>query len=142
MPPPGKKDSKEALQVGALIKRARRRKKLTQDTLGKHLNLSQPHVSRIENGDFSIASNEVLVRAAKFLQIDPRDLLRAAGRSPAGATFEELTLDRLDRHSRLLELTQEKLDDALRAIGVLQESVDRIERMVPGASRAASPAKK
>jgi transcriptional regulator with XRE-family HTH domain len=136
MPARRQSDAQPALHVGALIKRARRRKKIKQETLAAHLNMSQPHLSRIENGDHVAPSDDVLLRAAEFLDIDARELLRAAGRQAAGATFEQLTLERLDRHAALIELTHAKLNELLTKLNALQQTVDRIEQAAPSSKRA------
>jgi transcriptional regulator with XRE-family HTH domain len=76
--------------------------------------MSQGHLSRLELGEHAPPSDEVLLRVAKVLELDPRELLRAAGRQAAGATFEEIVLDRLDT----LTASVEKL----------RQAVERIER--------------
>jgi transcriptional regulator with XRE-family HTH domain len=59
--------------------------------------MSQAHLSRIELGDHAPPSDAVLLRIAEVLALDPRELLRAAGRQAAGVTFEALVLARLDQ---------------------------------------------
>ena len=124
MPARRQSDAQPALRLGALIKQGRRRKRLKQETLASQLNMSQPHLSRIELGRHAPPSDEIIVRAAKLLDIDPRELLRAAGRQAAGATFEEITLDRLD------EITS-RLDDLQAAIDSVQTSVARLDDAPP-----------
>jgi transcriptional regulator with XRE-family HTH domain len=92
-----KPDKTPARALGSLIREGRRAKKLSQRQLAAELPMSQTHLSRIELGDQAPPSDQMLLRIAETLELDPRELLRAAGRQAAGATFEAVVLDRLDR---------------------------------------------
>lgn len=113
---PSKPDKTPARALGSLIRDGRRKKKLSQRQLAAELPMSQAHLSRIELGDHAPPSDEVLLSIARVLELDPRELLRTVGRQAAGATFEAVVLDRLDR------LTE--------AVTDLREAVSRVERAV------------
>lgn len=101
-----KPDKAPARTLGAIIREGRRRQKLSQRQLAAELPMSQAHLSRIELGDHAPPSDAVLLRIAEVLETDPRELLRAAGRQAAGATFETLVLDQLTTlNTRLNDLT-------------------------------------
>lgn len=89
-------DKTPARTLGSLIREGRRKKKLSQRQLAAALPMSQTNLSRVELGDHAPPSDGVLLRIAEVLELDPRELLRAAGRQAAGATFETIVLDRLD----------------------------------------------
>jgi transcriptional regulator with XRE-family HTH domain len=115
MPSTGGGQSDSARVLGALIRVGRRRKKLSQRQLASALPMSQAHLSRIELGSHTNPpSDDVLIRIARVLELDPRELLRAAGRQAAGPTFEAIALERLDQ--------------LIRAVVELQEVVARLER--------------
>jgi transcriptional regulator with XRE-family HTH domain len=101
---------------GALIREARRRKKLSQRQLADQLPMSQANLSRIELGDHAPPSDALLEHLANILGIDPQELLRAAGRQPVGETFEALVLD--------------KLDELRTGFGELRESIEHIEQIL------------
>lgn len=109
-----KPDKTPARALGSLIRDGRRAKKLSQRQLAAELPMSQTQLSRIELGDQPPPSDEVLLGIATALELDPRELLRVAGRQAAGATFETVVLDRLDR------LTA--------TIGELGEAIGRVEQ--------------
>src|ERR1700730_7683544 len=116
MPRPTRTDTDKnaALALGARIKKAGRASKLSQRQLATELPMSQAHLSRVEAGDHTPPSDDVLLRIAEVLELDPRELLRAARRPAAGETFEKLVLDRLDA------LTE--------TIGELHAAIARIEQ--------------
>ncbi len=96
-------DKTPARTLGSLIREGRRKRKLSQRELAAELPMSQTNLSRVELGDHAPPSDAVLLRIAEVLELDPRELLRAAGRQAAGATFEAIVLDRLDSLSTDLE---------------------------------------
>jgi transcriptional regulator with XRE-family HTH domain len=131
MPAPRQPEKASARALGSLIRDGRRKAKLSQRQLAAELPMSQAHLSRIELGDHAPPSDAVLLRIAEVLTIDPRELLRAAGRQAAGVTFEAIVLDRLDQLAR-------GLDD-------LRSTVERIERQLAATAPpapAASPPKR
>jgi transcriptional regulator with XRE-family HTH domain len=107
-------DHETATDLGGRIRQGRRAKQLSQRALAASLDMSQGHLSRLELGEHAPPSDEVLLRIAKELELDPRELLRAAGRQAAGATFEAIVLDRLDALTASVE--------------ELRLAVERIER--------------
>jgi transcriptional regulator with XRE-family HTH domain len=113
-PDQSKTDKTPARTLGAIIREGRRRKKLSQRQLAAELPMSQANLSRVELGDHAPPSDGVLLRIAAVLEVDPRELLRAAGRQAAGATFEALVLDRFDKLST--------------DMNELREAVSRIEQ--------------
>jgi transcriptional regulator with XRE-family HTH domain len=110
-----------ALTLGALIRRARKDKKLSQKKLAAKLSMSQGHLSRIEAGEHAPPSDDMLIRMAEVLGLDPRVLLRAAGRHAAGTTFEQLVLDRLDA-------LKEAVDGLSDRLAQQEQAIQRIER--------------
>jgi transcriptional regulator with XRE-family HTH domain len=117
MPSTGGGRSDSARVLGALIRDGRRQKKLSQRQLASALPMSQAHLSRIELGSHTNPpSDDVLLRIARVLELDPRELLRAAGRQAAGVTFETMALERLDRLTR--------------AVIELREVVGRLEQTI------------
>lgn len=117
MPAPSqpKSDKTPARTLGAIIREGRRKKKLSQRQLAAELPMSQANLSRMELGDHAPPSDGVLLRIAQVLELDPRDLLRAAGRQAAGVTFEALVLDRLDQLST-------NVDELREAIGRIEQA--------------------
>lgn len=119
-----KPDKTPARALGSLIRDGRRAKKLSQRQLAAELPMSQTQLSRIELGDQPPPSDEVLLRIAGVLELDPRELLRVAGRQAAGATFETVVLDRLDR----LTATIGELGEAIRRV---EQTLSRSHRDRP-----------
>ena len=80
-------------EVGAVIRDARRRKKLSQAALGEHAGLSRMPVYRLEAGkDVSLASLlAMLAPLGLTLRLDPREPgpLRAADLARAFAHLQE-----------------------------------------------------
>lgn len=94
--PRGKKEADRALALGALVRRLRRERGYTLTTLAPKIPMGASSLSRIELGAQGPPPDEVIERLAIALDVDPGDLLRAAGRSPSGHSFEEIVLGRLD----------------------------------------------
>jgi transcriptional regulator with XRE-family HTH domain len=88
-------DIDRALAFGALVKRHRRAAKLTQAALASRVPMSQSNLSRIEAGDQGPPADNVIPPLAAALGIDPSVLLRAAGRQPGTAGFEQTVLEQL-----------------------------------------------
>lgn len=61
-------------EIGQRVKKARRRKGLSQDDLADHIGLSRSSISNIENGNHSVLVH-VLYDMAKALEISTVDLL-------------------------------------------------------------------
>lgn len=80
-------------EVGAAVRAARRRKKLSQAALGEHAGLSRMPVYRVEAGkDVSLASLlAMLAPLGLALRLDPREAgpLRAADLAQAFAHLQE-----------------------------------------------------
>lgn len=70
------------MQFGKMVKQARIEKGVGLRELARQLSCSPTYVSRIENGDLESCSEELLVRWARFLGLDPDHLLAVAGRIP------------------------------------------------------------
>lgn len=113
-----KADKTPARTLGSLIREGRRKKKLSQRQLAAELPMSQTNLSRVELGDHAPPSDAVLLRIAEVLELDPRELLRAAGRQAAGATFEAIVLDRLDNLSA-------GLDELRQAVARIEQATAR-----------------
>lgn len=89
-------DADRALAFGALVRRHRRAAGLTQAALAARVPMSQSNLSRIEAGDQGPPADDVIPPLAAALGVDANDLLRAAGRQPGKASFEQTVLDQLD----------------------------------------------
>ena len=94
--PRGKKESDRALALGALVRRLRRQRGETLTQLAPQIPMGASSLSRIELGAQGPPPDEVIERIANALDADPGDLLRAAGRSPGGHSFEEMVLGHLN----------------------------------------------
>lgn len=114
-------DKTSARALGSLIRDGRRAKKLSQRQLAAELPMSQTHLSRIELGDQPPPSDEVLLSIAEVLELDPRELLRAAGRQAAGTTFEAVVLDRLE------QLTA-TIDELVKAIARVEQTLRSLDK--------------
>lgn len=98
--PRGKTESSRALALGALIRKLRRKRGFTLAGLADRIPMSASNLSRLELGAQGPPSDEVITRIAEALDASPDDLLRAAGRTASGQTFEEVVLKRLDQIGR------------------------------------------
>lgn len=98
--PRGKKEASRALALGALVRQLRRGRKETLGELAKRIPMSASNLSRLELGNQGPPADEAIERIAAALETDADELLRAAGRSSGGQSFEEQVLDRLDALGR------------------------------------------
>lgn len=98
--PRGKKEASRALALGALVRKLRRERGFTLAQLAERIPMSASNLSRLELGSQGPPADEVIERIAAALNADADDLLRAAGRSASGQSFEEAVLDRLDTIGR------------------------------------------
>ena len=74
--------NERALMLGALVAQHRRAKSWSQAQLAAQTGLSQDKISRIERAKYQRPpSDEIIRQLAEALGIDPRLLLRAAGRA-------------------------------------------------------------
>jgi transcriptional regulator with XRE-family HTH domain len=106
--PRGKKEASRALALGALVRKTRRERGYTLAQLAKRIPMSASNLSRLELGAQGPPADEVIERIASALNTDPGELLRAAGRSPTGQSFEEAVLYQLNDLRR--EMRQVKGD--------------------------------
>jgi transcriptional regulator with XRE-family HTH domain len=108
--PRGDKEASRALALGTLVRKHRRDKKLTLAKLATRIPMSTSNLSRIESGSQGPPADEVIERIAAALGVDPGELLRAAGRSPSGRSFEETVLNKLDALSRDVRTLKQAMD--------------------------------
>jgi HTH-type transcriptional regulator, competence development regulator len=98
--PRGQKEASRALALGALVRKLRRDKGMTLAQLAILIPMSASNLSRVELGSQGPPADEVIERLAAALTADSDELLRAAGRSPGGQSFEEAVLERLEAIGR------------------------------------------
>lgn len=108
--PRGDKEASRALALGALIRKRRREKGLTLAELAKAIPMSASNLSRVELGSQGPPADESIERIAAALDIDADELLRAAGRSGGGQSFEETVLDKLNAIGSDVEAIKQALD--------------------------------
>jgi transcriptional regulator with XRE-family HTH domain len=109
--PRGDKEASRALALGALVRKRRREKRLTLAELAMVIPMSASNLSRVELGSQGPPADEVIERIAAALDnVDPDELLRAAGRSGSGRSFEETVLEKLDAIGRDVETIKQALD--------------------------------
>lgn len=72
-------------EIGKQIRLERKRRKITQDALGKALGMSRTTIGQIERGTVQDVGVRKLIRVLQFLDLEMR--IRPAGRPP---TLEEL----------------------------------------------------
>jgi transcriptional regulator with XRE-family HTH domain len=89
-------EASRALALGALVRKLRRERRLTLRQLAEMVPMSSSNLSRIDLGAQGPPTDEIIERIGIALDIDPAELLRAAGRYATGTTFEETVLARLD----------------------------------------------
>jgi transcriptional regulator with XRE-family HTH domain len=94
--PRGKRESERAEVLGALVRKLRRERGYTLGALAKRIPMSASNLSRLELGSQGPPADEAIERLAVALGADAGQLLRAAGRTSGGQSFEEGVLDRLD----------------------------------------------
>jgi transcriptional regulator with XRE-family HTH domain len=98
--PRGQKEASRALALGALVRKHRRERGYTLDQLAKRIPMSASNLSRVELGSQGPPADEVIERIASALEIPADELLRAAGRTSNGESFEEAVLRKLDAMGR------------------------------------------
>lgn len=98
--PRGNTEASRALALGALVRKLRRERRLTLNQLAERVPMSASNLSRIELGAQGPPADEIIERIGQALDVDPTELLRAAGRYATGKTFEEQVLARLDALTR------------------------------------------
>jgi transcriptional regulator with XRE-family HTH domain len=94
--PRGNKEASRALALGALVRKLRRERGLTLAQLAKGIPMSASNLSRIELGSQGPPADEAVEHIAAALDVDPAELLRAAGRAANGQSFEEAVLGKLN----------------------------------------------
>lgn len=94
--PRGKKEATRAAALGTVVRRLRRERKDTLAELAERIPMSASNLSRLELGNQGPPSDEVIERIAAALEAEPADLLRAAGRTGGGRSFEDEVMDRLE----------------------------------------------
>jgi transcriptional regulator with XRE-family HTH domain len=98
--PKGKKEASRALALGALVRKLRRERGYTLDELAKRIPMSASNLSRLELGSQGPPAEEIIEQIAAALEAPAGELLRAAGRTASGQSFEEVVLDKLDALQR------------------------------------------
>lgn len=98
--PKGQKEAERAEALGALVRRLRRKRGDTLAELAERIPMSASNLSRLELGKQGPPSDEAIERVAGALEVDAAELLKAAGRSAGGKSFEEQILTRLDELGR------------------------------------------
>jgi transcriptional regulator with XRE-family HTH domain len=98
--PRGNKEANRALALGALVRKLRRDRGYTLNQLAVKIPMSASNLSRLELGAQGPPADEIIERVASALGAKPAELLRAAGRSSSGQSFEESVLDKLDAINR------------------------------------------
>lgn len=96
----GKKEASRALMLGALIRKLRRERDYTLEQLAEQIPMSASNLSRLELGSQGPPADEIIERIARALEVEPAQLLRSAGRTVGGQSFEEEVLSRLDALGR------------------------------------------
>jgi transcriptional regulator with XRE-family HTH domain len=108
--PRGDKEASRALALGALVRKRRRDKGLTLSRLATHIPMSASNLSRVELGSQGPPADEVIERIANALEIDPAELLKAAGRTGTGQSFEQAVLAKLDAIGRDVQAVKRAVD--------------------------------
>jgi transcriptional regulator with XRE-family HTH domain len=108
--PRGDKEASRALALGALVRKRRRDRGLTLAQLATLIPMSASNLSRIELGSQKgPPADEIIERIAAVLDADVDELLRAAGRSGSGQSFEETVLDKLDAIGRDVQAVKQAI---------------------------------
>jgi transcriptional regulator with XRE-family HTH domain len=98
--PRGKKETQRAQALGSLVRKLRRERGYTLAELAQRIPMSASNLSRLELGNQGPPADEVIERVAAALKVDGAELLRAAGRTAGGQSFEDEVLDLLDALGR------------------------------------------
>jgi transcriptional regulator with XRE-family HTH domain len=96
----GQKEASRANRLGTLLRKRRRERGYTLDQLAKMIPMSASNLSRLELGNQGPPADEVIERIASSLDVDPGELLQAAGRIGDGQPFEQVVLERLEAMGR------------------------------------------
>lgn len=93
-------------ELGRVVARARRHRKLTQGQLARELHVSQPWISEIESGKETARTGAVL-RLLTYLgvrlSVSEAPWISTAAKAVSGPKTEAVSLDAiLDRHTRKL----------------------------------------
>lgn len=107
--PRGDKEASRALALGALIRKRRRDKGMTLAVLAKRIPMSASNLSRVELGSQGPPADEIIERIASALDADAGELLRAAGRTSNGQSFEQAVLEKLDAIGRDMQAVKQAL---------------------------------
>ena len=108
--PRGDKEASRALALGALVRKRRRDKELTLAELATRIPMSASNLSRVELGSQGPPADEIIERIAAALDIDPDELLSAAGRTGSGQSFEQAVLNKLDAIGRDVQAVKRAVD--------------------------------
>jgi transcriptional regulator with XRE-family HTH domain len=108
--PRGKKEASRAQALGALVRRLRRDRKETLGELAERIPMSASNLSRLELGNQGPPADEAIERIAAALEADASELLRAAGRTAGGKSFEERVLERLDALSEEMRQVKDAVE--------------------------------
>ncbi|MGW3993911.1 helix-turn-helix domain-containing protein [Amycolatopsis sp. NPDC004772] len=99
--------------LGAHIRQARERQRITARKLSSDLHMHGSYISRVETGCFKQPSPETLQRIAEYLRLDFSDLCALAGYSlpglPAFAPYLRIRYDMSDSDARSLTEHFERL---------------------------------
>jgi transcriptional regulator with XRE-family HTH domain len=98
--PKGQKETERAEALGALVRKLRRDRGETLGELAARIPMSASNLSRLELGKQGPPADEAIEQIAVALQVEAVELLRAAGRSSGGPSFEDQVLERLDQLGR------------------------------------------
>lgn len=109
--PKGQREAERAEALGALVRRLRRKREQTLGDLAERIPMSASNLSRLELGKQGPPSDEVIERIAAALKVDAAELLKAAGRSAGGPSFEEQVLSRLDELGREVRQVKDAVSD-------------------------------
>jgi transcriptional regulator with XRE-family HTH domain len=108
--PKGKKQDSRAQAFGTRVRELRRGRKETLAELAERIPMSASNLSRLELGSQAPPADEDIERLAAALETDAGELLRAAGRSAGGKSFEERVLDRLDALSEDVQRVKDAVE--------------------------------
>src|SRR5262249_20681600 len=94
---PSRPDSQagRAAAFGARIRQLRRARKLSQREAARKILMTQPNLSRLENGLQGPPDDETILRLATAFDGDVDELMALAGRRGSGEDFETRVLEEL-----------------------------------------------
>lgn len=108
--PRGQKEASRAEALGMLIRQRRRKRDESLAELAKRIPMSASNLSRVELGSQGPPSDETIEGIAAALETDAGELLRAAGRTAGGKSFEEEVLNRLDALDQDMREVKDRVD--------------------------------